>query len=77
MGRNGWHNGHRIIHQAGTYTLSGDTVKNVITWSSDPKQAGQGYGWMVKSWAGDTVSYDIFDGKGKVIDTGKSIRISK
>src|SRR5688500_8380281 len=65
-----------MISQAGTQTVSGNTIKNTIIFCTDPKQIGTSYTWMLKSFSGDTITYDMMDEKAQVIATGKAVRIS-
>jgi predicted ester cyclase len=69
--------GKSMISQAGTYIISGDTVKNTITYCTDPGQVGTVYLWKVKSWSGDTVSLNIMNDKGEITGGGKALRVSK
>ena len=69
--------GKGMTSQAGTYTISGDTVKNTITCSTDPKLIGAVYWWKVKSWSGDTVSYNTMNDKSEITGGGRAIRVSR
>lgn len=61
---------------SGTQLMSGDTIKNYIEFSTDPKQVGTMYMWRITSWSGDTASYETMDASGKVTGSGKAVRIS-
>jgi len=63
--------------QAGTYTFSGDTVTNTITYATDTRQIGTSFKWKVKSWSGDTVVYETMNMKGELTGGGSAIRVSK
>lgn len=65
-----------MISQAGTQTMSGNIIKNTIAFCTDPKQIGTSYTWMLKSFSGDTITYDMMDENAQVIATGKAVRIS-
>ena len=69
--------GKSMTSQAGTYTISGDTVMNTITYCTDPGQVGTVYWWKVKSWSGDTVSYNTMNDKGEITGGGRATRVSK
>ena len=69
--------GKSMTSQAGTYIISGDTVKNTVTYSTDPKQIGFVYWWKVKSWSGDTVSYNTMNEKSEITGGGRAIRVSR
>ena len=69
--------GTGMSSHAGTYIISGDTVKNTITYSTDPKQIGVVYWWKVKSWAGDTVLYNTMNEKSEITGEGIAIRVSR
>ncbi|MBS1545590.1 MAG: DUF4440 domain-containing protein [Bacteroidetes bacterium] len=63
--------------RAGNYTISGDTVTSNITYATDLKEIGTSFRWRIKSWAGDTATVDLFDEKGVVNNTFKSVRVSR
>ena len=65
-----------MISQAGAHTISGDTIKNTITYCTDPKQIGTVYWWRVKSWSGDTITYETMNEKGQITGGGRSIKMS-
>jgi hypothetical protein len=69
--------GKGMTSQAGTYIISGDTVKNTVTYSTDAKQIGAVYWWKVKSWSGDTVSYNVMNEKREITGGGKAVRVSR
>jgi len=62
---------------AGTQTLSGDIITNTITHCTDPKRMGTTYRWRIKSWSGDTVTWETMNEKGEVIGGGSAIRVSR
>ena len=64
-----------MVGNAGSYSISGDTVKNTFTYSTNPKEIGTSFQWKVKSWSGDTVTYVVMDNKGAVNGGGKAIRV--
>lgn len=66
-----------MISQAGSQTVSGDTVKNYIEFSTNSTQVGTIYMWRVTSWSGDTTYYETMDASGKAIGNGKVVRISR
>lgn len=66
-----------MASQAGTHVISGDTVKNTITYCTDPQEVGRSYWWKVKSWSGDTVFYNLMNTKGEITGEGKAIRVSR
>lgn len=61
---------------AGTYEIVGDSIKNTITYHTDPKQVGTVFYWKVKSWSGDTVTYQTMNAKGEPTGIGRAIRAS-
>ena len=65
-----------MISQAGTHRFSGDTVKNVITYCTDRKLIGTSYWWRVRSWSGDTVTYEIMNDKGQITGVGRAVKLS-
>ena len=65
-----------MTSQGGTQQISGDTVKNTIEFSTDPKQVGTTYSWRIKSISGDTTTYEILDEKGQVATSAKAIKVS-
>lgn len=67
----------QMISQAGTHTISGDTVKNTVTYCTDPKQIGSIYLWRVTSWSGDTVSVETMNEKGQQTGGARSVRVSR
>ena len=69
--------GTGMSSHAGTYILSGDTVKNTVTYSTDPKQIGVVYWWKVRSWSGDTVLYNTMNEKSEITGEGIAIRVSR
>jgi predicted ester cyclase len=64
-----------MVSQSGTQTISGDTIKNTIDFSTDPKLVGTSYFWRFKSISGDTVTYETMDEKGTVTSTGRATRV--
>jgi predicted ester cyclase len=66
-----------IISQAGTQVISGDTVKNTITFCSDQKQVGTGYWWRMKAQSGDTITYELMDQKGRITGEGRAVKIGE
>jgi predicted ester cyclase len=62
--------------QAGTYTISGDTIKNELSYSSNPEEIGTIYWWRVISWSGDTVAFETMDDKGQITGGGRAVKIS-
>lgn len=62
---------------AGTQTISGDTVKNTVTYSTDPKRIGTVYWWKVKSWSADTVTFETMNEKGEITGGGRALRVSR
>ena len=69
--------GKSMTSQAGTYIISGDTVKNTITYCTDPGQVGAVYWWKVKSWSGDTISFNLMNDKSEITGGGRAIRVSR
>ncbi|MEO5601608.1 MAG: ester cyclase [Cyclobacteriaceae bacterium] len=65
-----------MISQAGTHTISGDTIKNTITYCTDPRQIGTVYWWRAKSWSGDTLTYETMNEKGQITGGGSGIKIT-
>lgn len=66
-----------MISQAGTHMISGDTVKNKVTYCTDPKQIGSIYLWRVTAWSGDTVSVETMNEKGELTGGARSVRVSR
>lgn len=66
-----------MIGQSGTYTMLGDTVKNLINNSTISSQIGTKYWWRVKSWQGDTVTFETMNTRGEIIGTARSLRLQK
>ncbi len=67
--------GRGMTSQAGTHIVSGDTVKNTVTYCTDPKQIGTVYWWKVNSWSGDTVTVVLMDDKGKPTGSARAVRV--
>jgi len=65
-----------MTSQGGSYTFSGDSVKNTIAYSTDPKQIGSVFWWKVKSWSADTLTYDVMNEKGERTGGGRALRVS-
>lgn len=65
-----------MISQAGTQIISGDTVRNTITFCTDPKQIGTTYSWRLKSLSGDTITYEIMNEKAQITSIGRAVKIS-
>ncbi len=67
-----------MMHRtAGTQTISGDIVKNTVTYSTDPRRIGNVYWWKVKSWSADTVTFETINEKGEVTGGGKALKVSR
>jgi predicted ester cyclase len=66
-----------MIGQAGTYTLSNDTVKVKVLNSTIKSQEGSEYWWRVKSWQGDTVTYETMNTRGEITGMARSLRLHK
>jgi predicted ester cyclase len=64
-----------MTSQAGTQIISGDTIKNTITFSTDTKQIGTTYWWRVKSVDGDTLTYELMSDKGQITGEGRAVRL--
>lgn len=60
---------------SGRQSVSGDTVKNIVEYSTDRKQIGTSYFWKITSISDDTTSYQIMDNDGKMTGTGKAVKI--
>jgi predicted ester cyclase len=65
-----------MTSNAGTYELVGDSVKNTINYHSDSKQVGTVFFWKIKSWAGDTATYETMNANGQPTGGGRAIRVS-
>jgi predicted ester cyclase len=61
---------------AGKYEISGETMKNTIRHSTDPKQIGNSFLWKVKLWSGDTLWYEIVNEKGEPTGGGSALKVS-
>ena len=57
-------------------TISGDTIKNTITYCTDSKQIGTVYWWRVKSLSGDTLTFEIMNEKKQITGGGRGIKMS-
>jgi ketosteroid isomerase-like protein len=60
---------------AGNYELVGNSIKNTITYHTDPKQIGTSFWWKVESWSGDTLTYALLDDKGQTTWSGRAVRV--
>jgi len=67
----------QMIGQAGTYRISGDTVKSLITYSTDSTTVGTGFWWRIKSVSGDVFTYDLMNDKGEITGSGSAKRTSR
>lgn len=65
-----------MISQAGTYNVADGIVKNTVTYSTETSQLGREYWWKVKSWDGDTVTFETMNVKGELTGGGRSIKIA-
>lgn len=61
--------------EAGTYVVSGDTVTNTVTYSTNPAAVGGGYRWVVESTSGDTVTFVTMTLGGEITGRGRSVRV--
>ena len=61
----------------GTYEVVGDSVRNRITYHTDPKQVGNVFWWKIKSWSGDTATYETMNEKGERTGGGRAVRVSR
>lgn len=64
-----------INGNGGNYELVGNSIKNTITYHTDPKQIGRVFWWKVKSWSGDTLTYTLLDDKGQPTGSGRAVRV--
>jgi ketosteroid isomerase-like protein len=64
-----------MTSNSGTYEFVGDSIKNTITYPSDPRQAGTVFWWKVKSWSGDTLNFVTMDERGRVTGNVKAVRV--
>src|SRR5882672_8483224 len=65
--------GKSMTSSAGTYEVSGDVVKNTIAHCTDSKQIGTSFWWTIKSWAGDTLTYETRNEKGERTGVGRAL----
>ena len=61
--------------EAGTYVISGDTVRNTVRFSTDTTWIGEEYSWTLESLSGDTLSFVVMDTAGVVIQRARTLII--
>jgi predicted ester cyclase len=66
-----------MLGMSGMYVFSGDTVRGVITHSTDRASVGAAHVWRPKSWSGDTLTYEIFNANGKIAGGGRAVRLAR
>ena len=64
-----------MVANAGSYKILHDTVTSTVTYSTDAEQVGTTFRWTVEAVAGDTMTWVVVDGAGKVTNRGRSVRI--
>jgi len=65
-----------MISQAGTHKMSGDTVKLIITYCTNPKLIGTEFWSRVRSWSGDTMTYENMNDKGQISGVRRAVKLS-
>jgi len=68
--------GAAMTGDAGTYTISHDTVYATNLYSTTASRVGQKYHWTVTAWAGDTASYTLWNPDGST-GHGRATRLHK
>ena len=66
-----------MISNSGTYTLSKDTVKNIINYSTNPSEIGKESWYRVKFWQGDTATFETMNTNGEITGEGRGVRLQK